>query len=82
MSFQKQEKEATEANFRSYKKQYQLKKRTIKTPIKEKYNCVINIQIIKSYKIWKFLSAGTHNRGGVKIMMRMKTKGAEKFKQI
>ena len=55
---------------------------TIETRVKEKYNCVINIQIIKSYQIWKFLSAGTHNRGGVNIMMRMKTKSGEKFKQI
>lgn len=30
----------------------------------------------------EIFSAGTHKRGGVKIMMRMKTKGEVKFKQI
>lgn len=59
MSFQKQEKEVIETNFRSYKKQDEVKNRIIKTTVKGKHNCIINILIIKSYKIGKSPSAGT-----------------------
>lgn len=41
------------------KKQDEVKNRIIKTTVKGKHNCIINILIIKSYKIGKSPSAGT-----------------------